>query len=405
MNIFPKMEGLVWHGQAPLPDKPNYLIQGFLPMTGVGLLVGEPKVGKTFLTISMAVSIASGSIFLGNNLAASTNRTWRPRLIESGSTLILAGEGLSTYPARIQAAFQGLQGEYLDRLEELELGNERPVAHMYAQGLREDKLYEQCLQQICELSEHLDSFTSFGLRLIVVDTLAAVFGFKDENSAAEAQGAMNKLVRLSRETGAFVLATGHPSKHSRKDMVRGSSAFEAAADVIITAHRRGKDRIRALTVTKARGKPEDATNHVFQLAPIKLANDETCAYVTTYAAIPVQGHIPKARDPLTKDARDVLCAIKSLLNQKPVLWELENGSAFDAVYGKDIRRELAKVKLLESEIPKQRADALRKSFQRGIERLLAEEVISYDTDEEVDDMLYWIVYDPTPNADDTIQND
>jgi hypothetical protein len=70
------------------------------------------------------------------------------------------------------------------------------------------------------------------LVLIIVDTMSAAAGFKDENASAEGQLAMNVLNELSRRTGALVIACDHFGKMVETG-TRGTSAKEAAADVVI----------------------------------------------------------------------------------------------------------------------------------------------------------------------------
>jgi len=67
---------------------------------------------------------------------------------------------------------------------------------------------------------------------IIVDTMSAAAGFTDENSSSEGQRAMDVLTELSKRTGAFVLACDHFGK-AVETGTRGSSAKEAAADVVI----------------------------------------------------------------------------------------------------------------------------------------------------------------------------
>ena len=70
------------------------------------------------------------------------------------------------------------------------------------------------------------------LALIIVDTMSAAAQFKDENSSAEGQFAMNVLNDLSGRTGALVIACDHFGKMIDTG-TRGTSAKEASADVVI----------------------------------------------------------------------------------------------------------------------------------------------------------------------------
>ncbi|GEM_PF-4553305 len=376
MMLLPRIPGLTLHGDDPLPDRTDYLIGNFIPMKGVGLLVGEPTAGKTFLTIGMAASIASGAPFLGHYYAASTDVRQRPRIVEGGATLILAGEGLDTYGARLTAAYHGLGEQYRQRIQQLGCGDRLPVWWNHAHGLREDAPFDCWLRTARELAEHLEVYVPFGLRLIVIDTLPAVFGFKDENSAAEAQGAISKLVRLSEATGAFVLATMHPRKKSGS-RVRGSGVFEGGPDVILTA-RKGPKGGRTLAVTKSRASAAENETWAYRLVPITLPNGEASAYLdgvvrTSLPSPPTEK--PSASERMTRDAADVLAAMEGALRRAPVTWQDAAGCAMQGAEEDAIRAELARIKVPVSPDPRQRRDAERHSYRRGIERLLEGRII------------------------------
>ena len=73
------------------------------------------------------------------------------------------------------------------------------------------------------------------LALIIVDTVAAGAGYAksgDENDAAIAQHIMDTLARISKLTGAFVLAVDHFGKVVETG-TRGSSAKESFADIVL----------------------------------------------------------------------------------------------------------------------------------------------------------------------------
>src|SRR5690242_9493179 len=73
---------------APRPQL-SWLVPSYIPHPGLVLLIGEPKAGKSFLGLQLAMLVASGQPFLGQPIAASpvlylqfdTSETvWRQRL-------------------------------------------------------------------------------------------------------------------------------------------------------------------------------------------------------------------------------------------------------------------------------------------------------------------------------------
>lgn len=396
MIVLPNIHGALWHRDEPMLEGANYLLDNILPTKGVGLLVGEPSVGKTFLTIGMATSIATGAWFLGS-LPASASTMWHPRTIETGATLIIAGEGFDTYSSRVEAAFCGLHGTYVERLRLL--GLERlPICRISAHGLRNDAKYGKCLADIQEMQEFFALIgDAIRLRLIVVDTLPAVYGFHDENSAAEAQDAMNKLSNLANVADAFVLATTHPRKSQRTQRVRGSGVFEGSADIILNAYVNGRTGKRRLKLTKSRYREAEAEGHEYRLVSIVLPNGITSAYVdgivgestppATTTLAPIQG---AGGERYTQDAADVRSAILEATKREPCQWTTFLGQSVSAARETTVREELDRVKHPNSNDSVKRRDALRKSLKRGIEWLSVRGLIDQTVDTKSGERLYWI---------------
>src|SRR5262249_28789780 len=72
------------------------------------------------------------------------------------------------------------------------------------------------------------------LVLIIIDTMAAAAGWKDENDNAQAQKVLNVLTELSARTNTFVMAADHFGKDGALG-TRGASAQEGAVDTILAA--------------------------------------------------------------------------------------------------------------------------------------------------------------------------
>jgi hypothetical protein len=125
----------------------------------------------------------------------------------------------------------------------------------------------------------------FGLPLvlIVIDTMSAAAGFKDENASAEVQQAMNVLNELSKGTGALVLACDHFGK-AVDTGTRGSSAKEAAADVVIAClgekNLAGQFTNPRISVRKLRG-GATGLEIAYRLRQVDLGVDEDGEVITT----------------------------------------------------------------------------------------------------------------------------
>jgi hypothetical protein len=69
---------------------PNYLVKGILPRTGLAVIWGEPKCGKSFLAFDLVMHVATG-------------RRYRGRRVQQGAVVYLALEGGSGFAGRIEA--------------------------------------------------------------------------------------------------------------------------------------------------------------------------------------------------------------------------------------------------------------------------------------------------------------
>jgi RecA-family ATPase len=87
-----------------LPE-PSWLIEGILPANALGVLYGAPGVGKTFVALSIALSIAAG-------------HSWCGKLTKSGSVLYVAAEGVSGMRLRVQA-YQRRHGIFAEQIRYL----------------------------------------------------------------------------------------------------------------------------------------------------------------------------------------------------------------------------------------------------------------------------------------------
>jgi hypothetical protein len=119
--------------------------------------------------------------------------------------------------------------------------------------------------------------------LIIIDTMSAAAGFKDENASSEGQQAMNVLSELSRRTGALVVACDHFGK-AVETGTRGTSAKEASADFVIAClgekNLAGDVSNKRIAIRKLRsGMTGEET--AFRLRVIDMGVDEDHEQITT----------------------------------------------------------------------------------------------------------------------------
>jgi hypothetical protein len=194
----------------PLPQ----LIEGLLPNEGLAVLAGKPKLGKSWLGLQLAVSIASGAPFLG-------------RKVEQGGVLALF----------LEDSMRRLR----DRLELQRADPVLPISYV----TRFDKLDQGGLAALERV------ISANGIKLLIIDTVAsATSGKFDENEAAVAGAIFNPLRELAQDRHVLILALMHHGKGSRGDAVldvRGSSAVPGAADAILGLYQEENGHVLRVT--------------------------------------------------------------------------------------------------------------------------------------------------------------
>jgi hypothetical protein len=181
-----------------LPDL-TWLVDGIIPTNAFCVLYGEPGSGKTFVALSLALSIAAG-------------KNWCGRTTRSGAVLYVAAEGL--YGLKLRAsAYQKRHGIKPERIR-------------YSGEVFDLLSPVEIKALLLALKE-----TDFRPDLIILDTLARLMSGADENSVKEMSSAIAGIDELRRETSASVIVVHHSRKSGGVE--RGSSALRGAADVMI----------------------------------------------------------------------------------------------------------------------------------------------------------------------------
>jgi hypothetical protein len=201
-----KEEGM-WHYKAldlmVDPGPPDWLVNELICKGDLTMMIGEPGVGKSWLTMSLAVAIAEGySTWLG-----------RPLAVESGAGRVLYVDE------------ENPQNLIPYRLQRLGLTDDgaKNIRYLHRQGVRLDKHPELLL----------DEALDFEPTLIVLDSLTRLHT-KDENSASEVAALFNDGINpLCRDTGATTIVLHHTTKSdgaSSFTRARGSGDMSASID-------------------------------------------------------------------------------------------------------------------------------------------------------------------------------
>lgn len=193
------------NGLSKLKLEPiNWLVKNMVESGTITGMFGAPASGKSFLALDLALCIASGKPFYGNN----TNK---------GSVVYFAGEGLNGLKRRLKAWMQSNK-EFSQEVD----------ANFY--------LAERaCLlpDEQLDIAEQLKTIPD--LRLIVLDTLQRTM-IGDENSTKDMSEYIRALDYLKQCLPNVTVLLIHHTGHGDATRARGSSVLKASLDteVIVT---------------------------------------------------------------------------------------------------------------------------------------------------------------------------
>jgi hypothetical protein len=354
---------LHWHGDEP-PSPRSWLVCDLAPETGAGLLAGQWGTGKTFVALDLAASVMTGTVFAGFEV------------VRKGGVLFVAAEGATEIAPRLRALVDHKLSEAAPTL---------PLPFSWIEecpSLLTDAGAVAALIAVAQqVSECLQEVHCLPLALIVVDTLAAAAGFSNENEAAEAQKVMNILRDLSKATGALVLGVDHFGKIAETG-VRGSSAKEAAADVVLAllADRElnGSVSNSRMSIRKLRGGKSGAElpfclRTVTLPSPGEARVETSCIVDWTSEASP-----PTVRDRWAGSLRVLRAAMTEALlthgaDRHPFGAE---GPAVKAVPQHKVRAEFVASYPAEGEDEAKRADAKRSAFNRALKAAIEKGLVA-----------------------------
>lgn len=211
---------------ADLPE-PEWLVNGILS-DGMSVMYGPPKAGKTFVALSMALHVASGT-------------SWFDNKTSKGPVLYVSGEG---------------QGGLHKRIE----------GWKHATAIKQSDLYVIPFPVRLGVPEHVSALIAdthaVGAKLVIIDTLARSMSGMDENSAQDMGKVIAGLGYLKAQTNCGILILHHSGVEGTRP--RGSTALFGAADTLMRVA--GDGTTLALSCEGQKDAAPFRTRH-FQLTP------------------------------------------------------------------------------------------------------------------------------------------
>ena len=186
---------------------PEWLIHGIMPAGGLIGLYGQPGVGKSFLALDFAMSVAAGVL-------------WQDRAVKKGPVLYIAAEGGTGMGKRARAwtIDRDVKTKKITVMWLLE-----PIP-IYGDSNDVDRVMEKIVDEV-----------QVHPRLVVIDTLARCFD-GNENEQEDMGRFVAGADRFRQEFDAAVIVVHHTRLDG--DRERGNTAFRGAADTMLSVQER-----------------------------------------------------------------------------------------------------------------------------------------------------------------------
>jgi hypothetical protein len=186
---------------------PQWMIEGLWSDKSHGIIAGEPKTRKSYVSIDIALSVATGTDCLGHF-----------KVIKPGPVLMIQEEisdAEMRKRLRFIAASKGLGGEIHRHGDELSVSMPEPIP-LYLRNrkqldLSSDETFQMLHKHVLEKD----------ISLLILDPLQLMLGEVDENKAHEVRPILYNFLQLKEETGTGIMIVHHYSKASDKNPRRG----------------------------------------------------------------------------------------------------------------------------------------------------------------------------------------
>lgn len=194
------------HSHELPADEPKGLVEGVLPQKGVAILFGPSGSGKSFITLDLALCVATG-------------RPWHGHPVEDGDVLYVVAEGGHAFRKRVEGWQQWYGVETIDRCRYILDAPDILGGHLGA-------IKKACIQ------------ANFHPRMVVIDTVKRTM-LGDENTSRDV-GAWDQACRTAFPDSCVIGVhhTGHAG-----DRARGSSAWRDHADTMFAVDKPAENQV------------------------------------------------------------------------------------------------------------------------------------------------------------------
>jgi hypothetical protein len=216
----------------------EFLVDGLLTDTGFTMMYGAPGTGKSFLAIDIALSVAHGV-------------PWQGQEVKPGPVLYIAGEGIGGFGKRWKAweNHHGVKDE--------------PDMYLLptAVNFREEEDIARLVATIEDIGQRFS--------LVIVDTVARAIAGAEENSSTDMGLFVAACDEIKALTGGALLAVHHAGKDSSRG-ARGSTALLGAVDTSLMVGK-SEEIVTLATQKQKDAEPMDDINLQMLVVPASIS--------------------------------------------------------------------------------------------------------------------------------------
>jgi hypothetical protein len=282
----------------------DWLIRDVLAAGEISLILAPPFAGKSALAGDMAATIGTGEPWFGHPTS-------------KAATLYVAQERTAVMYRRLRAYEHYHEVKPLPvalLLERLDLVNEAGSAR----------------QLIRTAVKSCEDRTGVQLKLIVLDTVAALSPGSDENSPRDMGKFVDTVCRIRDDVGDHChISLVHHTPQDDHRKARGHSSLPGMVDVVILVSAKGKDRSWQVSQANDLVAPPCAAH--FELQSVTIGRDAEGMPTQAPIVVPMAAKAPQAKadvqqKPLTPDGKEGLALAKSLVNGEAITVERFRGA-------------------------------------------------------------------------------
>ena len=345
------------------------LLEGLLPSSGLGFLVGSPGTGKSFLALYLGACLATGCSFIHRKHETVQENQNIGFPIKKSAVLMLVGERDNKLHKRIHALEASLKENNLFNIN----GDKLPIIILPIRAAPYWDCFPVLKFQFKEQRELLQNL-GYDIRLVIIDTLPSVFAVSNENDNATMARLCAHVREFAEKMNSFVLMVTHPTiAKSGKGFYlskkpRGAGSQEGAADIIWYLGDTKEKNIKFLSVEK--GSEGYCEGHKFYFDLIE--KEKSAVLIPTDYTVYKEAQKAKDKIALGDNDLQILKAINSTCLKTPIL----NHGSEEYL---ELKWPVISEKSLWEEIKEIHNDTaqntLRNRMKRGIERLKENEYI------------------------------